>query len=108
MDRIVQQQRKEKIYRLSPSAISCSAKGRVPKEYESGSKVSVAMLADSNVVVGVERFTGNPHASKTMSFALDLIKEMLGKEFSSVIVDQGSRGPVKVQSSQVILPGVSS
>lgn len=107
MDRIVKQARKdkEKIYSLSSPEVSCIAKGKVGKKYEFGSKVSVAMLAGSNVVVGVESFSGNPHDSKTLPLALDSIREKFGKEFSRVIVDRGYRGQVKVGTSEVILPG---
>ena len=107
MDRIVKQARKdkEKIYSLSSPEVSCIAKGKVGKKYEFGSKVSVATLPGSNVVVGVENFSGNPHDSKTLPLALDSIREKFGKEFSRVIVDRGYRGHVKVGRSEVILPG---
>ena len=107
MDRIVKQSRKdkEKLYSLSSPEVSCIAKGKVGKKYEFGSKVSVATLAGSNVVVGVESFSGNPHDSKTLPIALDSIREMFGKEFSRVLVDRGYRGHAKVGRSEVILPG---
>ena len=107
MDRIVKQSRKdkEKIYSLSSPEVSCIAKGKVGKKYEFGSKVSVATLPGSNVVVGIENFSGNPHDSKTLPIALNGIREQLGKEFSRVIVDRGYRGHVKVGRSEVILPG---
>ena len=76
------------------------------KKYEFGSKVSVAMLAGSNVVVGVENFSGNPHDSKTLPVTLNSIREKFGKEFSRVIVARGYRGHAQVGSSEVILPGV--
>ena len=75
------------------------------KKYEFDSKVSVATLAGSNVVVGVESFSGNPHDSKTLPLALNRIREKFGKEFSRVLVDRGYRGHVKVGRSEVILPG---
>ena len=97
MDRIVKQARKdkEKLYSLSSREVSCIAKGKVGKKYEFGSKVSVATLVGSNVVVGVESFWGNPHDSKTLPLALNRIREQLGKEFSKVIVDRGYRGHAK-------------
>ena len=107
MDRIVKQQRKdkEKIYSLSWPEVSCIAKGKVGKKYEFGSKVSVATLPGSNVVVGIENFSVNPHDSKTLPIALNGIREKFGKEFSRVIVERGYRGHVKVGRSEVILPG---
>ena len=90
---------------LSAPEVSCIAKGKVGTKYEFGSKVSVAMLAGSNVVVGIENFTVNPHDSKTLLLALDSIREKFGKEFSRVLVARGYRGHVKVGRSEVILPG---
>ena len=107
MDRIVKQSRKdkEKLYSLSSREVSCIAKGKVGNKYEFGSKVSVATLAGSNVVVGVESFSGNPHDSKTLPIALNRIREKFGKEFSRVLVERGYRGHAKVGRSEVMLPG---
>ena len=107
MDRIVKQARKDKhkVYSLSSPEVSCIAKGKVHKKYEFGSKVSLATLPGSNVVVGVENFSGNRHDSKTLSVTLDSIHRMFGKEFSSVLVDRGYRGHGQVGSSEVILTG---
>ncbi|MEM7055456.1 MAG: transposase [Bacteroidota bacterium] len=76
--------------------VSCIAKGTVGKKYKFGSKVSLATLPSSNVIVGVESFSGNPPNSKTLSVALDSIRRMFGKEFSRVLVDRGYRGDGKV------------
>ncbi|MEM7055567.1 MAG: transposase, partial [Bacteroidota bacterium] len=77
----------------------------VGKQYEFVSKVTLATLPSSNVVVGVNHFTGNPHDSKTLSVALASIGRMFGKEFSRVLVDRGYRGHKKVGDSEVILLG---
>ncbi|MEM7055707.1 MAG: hypothetical protein AAF392_02395 [Bacteroidota bacterium] len=91
MSRIVKQggKDKEKVYSLCSPAVSCIAKGKVGKQYEFSSKVSLATLPGSQVVVGVESSTGNPHDSKILSVALDSIRRMFGKEFSRV--HSGSR-----------------
>ncbi|MEM7055683.1 MAG: IS5/IS1182 family transposase, partial [Bacteroidota bacterium] len=72
MSRIVKQARKdkEKVYSPSCSEVSCIGKEKVGKQYEFVSKVTLATLPSSNVVVGVNHFTGNPHDSKTLSVAL--------------------------------------
>ena len=82
---------KEKLCSLSSPEVSCIAKGKEGKKYELGSKVSVAMLGGSNVVVGVESFSDNPHDRKTLPLALNRIREKFGKEFSRVIVDRFHR-----------------
>ncbi len=108
MSGIVKQGRKDKakLYSISSPEVSCIAKGKVGRKYEFGTKVSLATLPGSNVVVGVDNFAGNPHDSKTLSVALSWIERLLGKEFARVIVDRGYRGHVKVGSSAVILPGM--
>ena len=83
----------------------CIANGKAHKKYEFGSKVSLVTLPGSNVVVGVENFTDNPHDSKTLSVTLASIHRIGGKEFSRVIVDRGYRGHAKVGASDVILLG---
>lgn len=40
------------------------------KQYEFGSKVSLATLPSSNVVVGIENFSSNPRNIKTLSVTL--------------------------------------
>lgn len=107
MERIVEQKRtdKGKVYSLHAPEVSCIAKGKVHKKYEFGSKVSIATLPGSNVVVGIETFQGNPHDSKTLLPALERIKDMFDKTFSRVLVDRGYRGCKEVCGSEVILPG---
>ncbi|XWN35703.1 MAG: hypothetical protein ROO73_02930 [Roseivirga sp.] len=68
MTRIVEQERKDKnkVYSLHAPEVSCIAKGKAHQPYEFGSKMSVASLPGSNVVVGMLNFRGNPHDSKTL------------------------------------------
>jgi transposase, IS5 family len=75
MARIVSQQRgdKNKVYSLYEPAVSCIAKGKVHNKYAFGSKVSVASLSGSNVVVGITNSAGNPHDSKTLAPMLDQV-----------------------------------
>lgn len=76
MDRIVGQQRgdKNKVYSLHAPETSCIAKGKAHKKYEFGSKVSIASLWGSNVVVGISSFSGNPHDSKTLAPTLAQVR----------------------------------
>ena len=107
MERIVSQQRgdKSKVYSLHAPETSCIAKGKVHKKYEFGSKVSVASLSGSNVVVGISSYPGNPHDSKTLSSTLEQVKQYTGREYSRVLVDKGYRGHGDVGDREVIIPG---
>jgi transposase, IS5 family len=107
MARIVRQQRGDnnKVYSLHAPEVSCIAKGKVHKKYEFGSKVSVASLSGSNVVVGITSFVGNPHDGKTLATALDQVARWTGQRYARVLVDKGYRGHGQVGGSAVIIPG---
>jgi IS5 family transposase len=107
MERIVGQQRGDsnKLYSLHAPEVSCIAKGKAHKKYEFGSKVSVASLAGSKVVVGIASFAGNPHDSKTLTPMLAQVTHWTGRRYERVLVDKGYRGHGQVGSSAVIMPG---
>jgi transposase, IS5 family len=107
MERIVSQQRgdKNKVYSLHAPETSCIAKGKAHKKYEFGSKVSVASLSGSKVVVGITSFVGNPHDGKTLATALDQVAQWTGRRYERVLVDQGYRGHGDVGEASVIMPG---
>jgi transposase, IS5 family len=101
MARIVRQQRgdKNKVYSLHVPEVSCIAKGKAHKQYEFGSKVSVASLSGSNVVVGITSFVGNPHDGKTVATSLDAVAHWTGQRYARVLVDKGHRGHGQVGGS---------
>lgn len=107
MERIVGQQRGDsnKAYSLHAPETSCIAKGKAHKKYEFGSKVSVASLSGSKVVVGVANFAGNPHDSKTLAPTLAQVAQWTGRRYERVLVDKGYRGHGQVGGSEVIMPG---
>lgn len=106
MQRILAQKRtdKHKIYSLHESAVSCIAKGKAHKRYEFGTKVSVATLPGSNLILSVQALQGNPHDGKTLAGALQQAQRLSGKQFTRLIVDKGYRGH-GLSQQQVILPG---
>jgi IS5 family transposase len=77
----------------------------VHKQYEFGSKVSVASLSGSHVVVGGTNFVGNPHDSKTLAPTLDQVAHWTGQCDARVLVDSGYRGHGQVGNTTVIMPG---
>ena len=81
MQRILSQKRsdKAKVYRLHAPHVSCIAKGKAHKKYEFGTKVSIATLPGSHLIVGMQAFPGNPHARKTLSSALLQADQLIGQ-----------------------------
>lgn len=111
MDKIVTQHRnsKDKIYSLHEPMVSCIAKGKKHKKYEFGSKVSLASLPSSQVIVGIQSHQGNPHDSKTLLGTLDEVAKITGKRFKRVLLDRGYKGvEKKLKGEQAILPGCKS
>ena len=95
--RILSQTRhsKNKVYSIHEPEVACIAKGKSHKPYEFGSKISIAMLPGTNVIVDVSHFEGNPHDSKTLEPVLDNIAKGVKKKFERCIVDRGYRGQKK-------------
>ncbi len=95
---------KDKIYSLHERAVACIAKGKAAKKYEFGSKVSLAILPKSNIVVGVCNFLGNPHDSKTLHNTLSQVKKITGRDYEQAVVDRGYRGCTKIEKTKIIIP----
>ena len=106
MERVLKQERKDKdkIYALHAPEVNCIAKGKSGKKYEFGSKVSIAMLPGSNVVVGIKSYEGNPHDSKTLKETVELSESSSGRSYARVVVDKGYRGH-DLKEKEVIIPG---
>jgi len=100
-----EKQGKNKIYSLHEPEVACIAKGKAHKKYEFGSKVSVAVIPKTNIIVGVVNFTGNPHDSKTLEPTLEHVEKITGVTYQNAIVDRGYRGKKKVGETQIISPG---
>ena len=107
MERVVNQQRGDsyKVSSLHAPETSCIAKGKSHQKYEFGSKVSIASLSGSNVVVVIASFAGNPNDSKTLAPRLAQVEQRTGRQYERVLVDKGYRGHSQVDGSAVIMPG---
>jgi IS5 family transposase len=105
--RVLQQKRHDsnKIYSLHEPDTSCIAKGKAHKQYEFGSKVSFAMLPESNIIVGAVSFKGNPHDSQTLEATLDHCNKITSKTFDNAIVDRGYKGKKMIGKTRIISPG---
>ena len=93
-ERLLAQQRqdKHKLYALHAPEVECIAKGKVPKRYEFGVKVSIAATNRSNLVVGAQSLPGNPHDSHTLKDALRQVQRLTGHQPERCYVDLGYRG----------------
>jgi IS5 family transposase len=103
--RVLLQQRndKNKIYSLHETEVACIAKGKAHKQYEFGSKVSIAITKTSGIIVGALSFKGNPHDSQTISPTLDQHEKLTGKRAKVAIVDRGYPARM-INGTQVIKP----
>jgi IS5 family transposase len=92
--RLIAQQRqdKNKLYAMHAPEVECIAKGKVPKRYEFGVKVSIATTNRCNLVVGAQSMPGNPHDGHTLKQALQQVERLTGQRPERCYVDLGYRG----------------
>jgi len=95
---------KQKIYSLHEPHTACIAKGKVAKKFEFGSKVSVAISKDGNIILGVVNYTGNPHDSKTVEDTLKQVEKLTGQRPEEAIVDRGYRTKKQINGTWIIKP----
>jgi IS5 family transposase len=95
---------KNKIYSLHEPHVACIAKGKVAKKFEFGSKVSVAMSKEENMVLAVVNYTGNPNDSKTVEDTLNKVEQITGRKVKAAIVDRGYKVKKTVNGTQIIKP----
>ena len=81
------------------------AKGKDHKQYEYGSKASIASTAQGNLIVGVVSHEQNLHDSYTLPAILHYVEATRGKAAKQAVCDRGYRGNGKsmepVSCSQV-------
>jgi len=105
-ERAIKQQRsdKNKIYSLHEPDVACIIKGKVHKRFEFGSKAAVALTKDTNLIVGVASFLGNPHDSNTLEGTLQAVERTAGKRPKESICDRGYRGKASVGTTRISIP----
>jgi len=106
-ERILKQQIKDtdKIYSLHEPQVYCVAKGKDHRQYEYGSKASIASTARSNIIVGVVSHEQNLHDSHTLPEILKHVETTRGKTVKQAVCDRGYRGKQEVNGTKIILPG---
>jgi transposase, IS5 family len=104
--RIISQKKSDsnKIYSLHEPDTACIAKGKAHKKFEFGSKVALAVITGSNVIVGVKNFNGNPYDGTTLEPTLHHAETMSGLKFKNAIVDRGYKGKKIVGQTIIVLP----
>ncbi|MDD3739812.1 MAG: transposase, partial [Bacteroidales bacterium] len=80
------------------------AKGKAHKKFEFGSKVSIAIVPSSNIIVGVRNFNGNPNDTTTLEPALANVESITGIQFKNAIVDRGYKGKTKINQTIIVSP----
>lgn len=105
-ERVLAQKKQDsqKIYSLHEPDVACIAKGKVAKKYEFGSKVSVAMSKEENIVFGVVNYAGNPNDNKTVEDTLKKVEQLTGRKVRAAIVDRGYKSKKWVNGTQIIKP----
>src|SRR6218665_3080391 len=86
---------KNKLYALQAPEVECIGKGKAPRPYECGVKVSVAVTHKQGLVVRARSFTGNPYDGHTLAEQLEQVKiltEETGASPKQAGVDLGFRG----------------
>ncbi|MEM9829300.1 MAG: transposase [Bacteroidota bacterium] len=110
-EKVITQQRtdKNKIYSLHEPDVACIIKGKVHKKFDRvggrfGSKASVTLTKDTNLIVGVASFLGNPHDSNTLEGILQAVERTAGKRPKEGICDRGYRSKASVGTTQISIP----
>ncbi len=104
--RVLAQKRSDsnKIYSLHEPDVKCYSKGKEHKKYEFGSKVSILVTQDTNVIVGALNIEQNIHDSKTIAPALEQHRRLTGVNAQQVFVDRGYRGLNRVGETKIQIP----
>lgn len=105
-EKIITQKQKDKnkIYSLHEPEVACIIKGKVHKKFEFGSKASIALTKDTNLIVGVASFKGNPHDSYTLEDTLEAVERTSANRPTEGICDRGYRGKATVGTTKISIP----
>lgn len=90
-------------YALHAPEAECIAKGKVRTPYEFGVKVSVAVTAKEELVVGMRSMPGNPYDGHTVDSQLEQVQILSGQTPKIVLADRGYRGVVPAAGSRLLI-----
>jgi IS5 family transposase len=96
---------KDKIYSLHEPHFKCIAEGKAHKQYEFGTKVSIAKTRDSSVILGALALPGNSYDGHiTIDVVLKQLKRITGNQPDILIADRGYRGEKDFGKTQLLTP----
>jgi IS5 family transposase len=95
---------KNKIYSIHENKVYCISKGKAHKKYEFGSKVSVALTANTGIVVGVKNFETNVYDGHTLSEVLEQVEDLTGGEIDIAVGDRSYKGPKEINGTIILSP----
>ncbi|MDC0325476.1 IS5 family transposase [bacterium] len=95
---------KNKIYSLHEPQVYCVAKGKEHKKYEFGSKGSVAITAESGIIVSAVAHPKNIYDGHTLPEVLELAEAVMGQRPTVAIADRGYRGVNEINGTTILTP----
>jgi len=91
-----QRERGRKVYCLHAPEVECIGKGKAPKAYEFGVKVSVATplrrCRGGPFVAQVQALPGHPYDGPTLASVIPAIEATVGAELARIVPDAGYKG----------------
>jgi IS5 family transposase len=95
---------KNKIYSIHENNVYCISKGKSHKKYEFGSKVSIALTANTGIVVGVMNFENNIYDGHTMPDVLEQVEKLTGERPLVSVGDRSYKCPKEIKGTIIISP----
>jgi transposase, IS5 family len=94
--RVLEQERRRKVYSLHAPEVECIGKGKAHRPYEFGVKFSVATTvkhsAGGQFVTHVAALPGNPYDGHTLATVIPQMQALIGNILDRCITDAGYRG----------------
>lgn len=81
-----------KLYSLDAPEVECISKGKTPKRYEFGCKVSLSITHRNNWITSSAALHGNPFDGHTLSATIERSESNTNTEVKEAYVDLGYRG----------------
>ncbi len=97
-----------KLYSIDAPEVACISKGKAHKKFEFGCKVALTLTNRGNWILGVRRFDGNPHDSKTLAETMACSQRITGVETTDIFADKGYRGNDYTGEAEVHISGKRS
>lgn len=107
LNKAITQQKNDdnKVYSIHEPQVKCIAKGKSHTKYEFGSKVSLILSKNSNIILGVLNFSNNPYDGDTLDPAIEQLSKLHnGYKPKNIVADRGYRGRKEVNGVKIVTP----